>query len=130
MNSCGVVKIADFGWSIHSNSKRKTLCGTLEYLPPEMVRNEEYDFRVDYWAIGVLTYEFLAGDTPFESLSKPELYKRIDATDFQFPNFFSNQAQDFIRRLLRRSPSERMTLEMALRHPWILMNIADDVIRS
>ena len=46
--SCGVIKISDFGWSIHSFSKRKTLCGTLEYLPPEMIRSDEYDYRIDF----------------------------------------------------------------------------------
>ena len=125
LNSCGVVKISDFGWSIHSFSKRKTLCGTLEYLPPEMIRSEEYDCRIDYWAIGILTYEFLVGEPPFESRSKEEAYRRIDLVDLVFPQRVSPLARDFISRLLRRNPRERMSLEAALEHEWIVMNVRE-----
>lgn len=47
---------------------RKTLCGTLDYLPPEMVEGKEHNEKVDHWALGVLTYEFLCGVPPFEDL--------------------------------------------------------------
>ena len=120
--SSGTVKISDFGWSIHCFTKRKTLCGTLEYLPPEMIRNEEYDFRIDFWAIGVLTYEFLVGEPPFESRTKEEAYRKIDLVSLSFPSYVSSEAADFISRLLRRNPLERMNLEAALSHQWILKN--------
>lgn len=48
---------------------RKTLCGTLDYLPPEMVLGKEHNEKVDYWALGVLTYEFMCGAPPFEDLA-------------------------------------------------------------
>lgn len=64
----GDLKIADFGWSVHAPSNsRSTLCGTLDYLPPEMVNGDQHGSEVDLWAIGVLTYEFLKGTPPFES---------------------------------------------------------------
>jgi len=63
----GDLKIGDFGWSVHApGNRRKTFCGTLDYLPPEMVEGREYDERVDYWSLGVLCYEFLCGVAPFE----------------------------------------------------------------
>jgi hypothetical protein len=63
----GELKIGDFGWSVHAPSnRRRTLCGTLDYLPPEMVEKREHNEKVDYWALGVLTYEFLVGNPPFE----------------------------------------------------------------
>lgn len=63
----GELKIGDFGWSVHApGNRRLTLCGTLDYLPPEMVEGREHSERVDYWALGVLTYEFLIGNPPFE----------------------------------------------------------------
>lgn len=66
----GELKIADFGWSVHApGSRRKTLCGTLDYLPPEMVEGREHSEKVDHWALGVLTYEFICGAPPFEDLS-------------------------------------------------------------
>ena len=68
LNCSGVVKLTDFGWSAHAPSdKRKTVCGTLDYLPPEMVGEKPYDHSVDIWCIGVLTYEFCVGHPPFES---------------------------------------------------------------
>ena len=64
----GEIKIADFGWSVHApSSRRKTLCGTLDYLPPEMVENRSHDEKVDHWTIGILMYEFLVGSPPFET---------------------------------------------------------------
>jgi serine/threonine protein kinase len=125
LNSCGVIKLSDFGWSIHSDNKRKTLCGTLDYLPPEMVRNEEYDNRIDFWAVGILTYEFLVGEPPFDSRTKEETYRKIDEVKLDFPQFISTLAKDFVSRLLKRNPRERMTLEMALQHPWITNNVRE-----
>lgn len=62
--------LADFGWSSHNvtnRNRRETLCGTLDYLSPEMVRGTPYDTSVDIWAIGVTLYEFLCGKPPFEA---------------------------------------------------------------
>jgi len=60
IGSNGEIKIADFGWSVHApNSRRNTLCGTLDYLPPEMVEGHDHDEMVDVWSLGVLMYEFL-----------------------------------------------------------------------
>ena len=56
----GEVKLADFGWSVRTPSKRReTMCGTLDYLPPEMIEQKEYTFKVDNWTVGVLCYELL-----------------------------------------------------------------------
>ena len=74
----GEVKIADFGWSVHApSSKRHTLCGTLDYLPPEMVEGQPHDKKVDVWSLGVLAYEFLVGNPPFEAQGHSETYRRI-----------------------------------------------------
>jgi len=74
----GELKIADFGWSVHApNSRRQTLCGTLDYLPPEMVEGRDHDYAVDVWSLGVLAYEFLVGTPPFEAEGHSETYKRI-----------------------------------------------------
>ncbi|XP_069739286.1 aurora kinase C-like [Phaenicophaeus curvirostris] len=74
----GELKIADFGWSVHAPSlRRRTLCGTLDYLPPEMVEGQPHDEKVDLWCLGVLCFELLAGHPPFESPSHAETYRRI-----------------------------------------------------
>ena len=62
-----VAKICDFGWSsFYRNQMKKTFCGTLDYLSPEMLGNNEYDSSVDVWSIGVLTYELLTGQAPYK----------------------------------------------------------------
>ncbi|KAK6140745.1 hypothetical protein DH2020_025508 [Rehmannia glutinosa] len=63
----GELKIADFGWSVHTFNRRRTMCGTLDYLPPEMVESVEHDANVDIWSLGILCYEFLYGVPPFEA---------------------------------------------------------------
>ncbi|KAI3857166.1 hypothetical protein MKW98_010580 [Papaver atlanticum] len=62
----GELKIVDFGWSVHTFNRKRTMCGTLDYLPPEMVESVEHDASVDIWNLGVLCYEFLYGMPPFE----------------------------------------------------------------
>ncbi|VDN33394.1 unnamed protein product [Gongylonema pulchrum] len=64
----GDLKIADFGWSVHEpSSKRSTVCGTPDYLPPEMISDREHDSKVDNWSLGVMLYEFLVGKPTFEA---------------------------------------------------------------
>lgn len=57
--------------------RRSTLCGTLDYLPPEMIEGKTHDEKVDLWSLGVLCYEFLVGKPPFEAKSHEETYRRI-----------------------------------------------------
>ncbi|THV04160.1 other/AUR protein kinase [Dendrothele bispora CBS 962.96] len=118
----GELKIADFGWSVHApGNRRMTLCGTLDYLPPEMVERKEHNEKVDYWALGVLTYEFLIGNPPFEDRrSVKNTYQRIMAVDLKFPYSMSIQVKDLIGKLLRHDPQDRIALSEVLRHPWIV----------
>ena len=90
----GDIKIADFGWSVHApTSRRTTLCGTLDYLPPEMVEGREHDSTADVWSLGVLTYEFLVGNPPFEAEGHRATYRRISNVDLRFPNTVSSGKQ-------------------------------------
>ncbi|GFX15320.1 hypothetical protein TNCV_3302491 [Trichonephila clavipes] len=119
----GDIKIADFGWSVHAPSlKRKTMCGTLDYLPPEMLDHKVYDSTVDLWCLGILCYEFLVGKPPFESQTSSETYKRIRQVKVEFPSRISELARDFIMKLLKKIPQERMSLQDMLKHPWICEN--------
>ncbi|GAX74099.1 hypothetical protein CEUSTIGMA_g1548.t1 [Chlamydomonas eustigma] len=128
----GELKIADFGWSVHApNSRRRTLCGTLDYLPPEMVEGKEHDSAVDNWSLGVLAYEFMVGGPPFEAPGHQDTYRRIVRVDLKFPEelCLSDGAQDFIRQLLVKDPQGRLPLSKVEEHPWILKN-ADEVVLS
>ncbi|KAJ6485634.1 kinase-like protein [Mycena sanguinolenta] len=118
----GELKIGDFGWSVHAPGlRRMTLCGTLDYLPPEMVEGKEHNEKVDYWALGVLTYEFMIGAPPFEDRkSVSNTYARIAKVDLKFPPTISSDAKDLISKLLVYDPQQRLALTEVLRHPWIV----------
>ncbi|XP_064111615.1 aurora kinase B-A-like [Macrobrachium nipponense] len=116
----GQLKIADFGWSVYSpNERRTTLCGTLDYLPPEMIEGRMYDEKVDIWSLGVLCYEFLAGKPSFEAKSHTETFRRIARVDIRFPTHFSSESKDLICRMLRYNPKDRLSFDAIMEHPWI-----------
>jgi aurora kinase len=117
----GELKIADFGWSVHApNDRRNTLCGTLDYLPPEMVEGKDHDHAVDLWSLGVLCYEFLVGSPPFEAKGHNETYRRISKVDLKFPSNIGAEAKDLISQLLVKQPNKRLALDKVLEHPFIV----------
>lgn len=120
LNCMGTIKLSDFGWSKHSpDNNRNTFCGTLDYLPPEMVNKSTYDRSVDIWSIGVLTYEFLTGRPPFESDTQTMTYEKIKNLDIEFPADMSDFAIDFIRGILQLDGKDRPDLEQIEGHPWL-----------
>ena len=99
----GEIKISDFGWSVHApNNRRNTMCGTLDYLPPEMIKpgsqENYYNEKVDLWSLGVLTYEFLCGEAPFED-TPVMTQRRIARGEMTVPKFVSAEAKDLIERV-------------------------------
>uniref|UniRef100_A0A3Q4GS01 non-specific serine/threonine protein kinase n=1 Tax=Neolamprologus brichardi TaxID=32507 RepID=A0A3Q4GS01_NEOBR len=111
----GELKIADFGWSVHTpSSRRSTLCGTLDYLPPEMIEGKTHDEKVDLWSLGVLCYEFLVGKPPFEAKTHEETYRRISRATI------SAGAKDLVARLLKHNPMHRLPIQGVLSHPWVV----------
>lgn len=105
----GEVKMSDFGWSVHApGGRRQTLCGTLDYLPPEMIdpkrAQNPYDEKIDLWSLGVLTYEFLTGEAPFED-SPTMTKRRIVRADMTVPSYVSPEAKDLIKKVSPLSSS-------------------------
>ena len=100
----GEVKISDFGWSVHApNNRRNTMCGTLDYLPPEMLNpgssDNFYNQKVDLWSLGVLMYEFLVGEAPFED-TPTMTQRRIKRCEMTVPSFVSPEGRDLIKKVL------------------------------
>lgn len=86
----GVLKMSDFGWSTYSPLyKRQTFCGTIDYVPPEIVEGSSYDERVDIWALGVLLYELASGKAPFETRDENITYEKILHSECRYPHHFS-----------------------------------------
>ncbi|KAK7422892.1 spindle assembly checkpoint kinase [Neonectria magnoliae] len=120
----GEIKISDFGWSVHApGNRRDTMCGTLDYLPPEMIvpgsSKNWYTEKVDLWSLGVLTYEFLVGEAPFED-SAVVTQRRIRRCEMTVPSWVSPEATDLIKRLLVLNPEKRIPLDEITTHPWIV----------
>eukprot|EP01129_Flabellula_baltica_P013231 TRINITY_DN610_c0_g1_i1.p1 TRINITY_DN610_c0_g1~~TRINITY_DN610_c0_g1_i1.p1 ORF type:complete len:283 (-),score=73.83 TRINITY_DN610_c0_g1_i1:2073-2873(-) len=113
------IQIADFGWAVHTKSRRGTVCGTPDYFPPEMVNEDTHDYTVDIWCLGVLMYEFLVGDPPFMSGSENETYDKIVALDIEWPPGISELAKDLITKLLQKNPEDRLPLSEVPSHPFI-----------
>lgn len=98
----GHLKLCDFGFAKHINDRSWTLCGTPEYLPPEIILGKGHDKSVDWWSYGVFIFELLAGYAPFYGPRPIDIYDKIlagiDAVNF--PSFFSYEARDIITRFL------------------------------
>lgn len=123
LGSNGELKIADFGWSVHAPSSRRfTLCGTVDYLSPEMVQGVAHTYTVDLWSVGVLCYELLVGQPPFDSKEYGTTYKKILSAQMNFPDSVSEDAKDLISKLVVVNPEGRLPLEDVLKHPFITKN--------
>ena len=87
------IKLTDFGWSIHVGNplkRRRTYCGTPDYICPEIAHQKDYDFKLDLWCLGVLTFEFSAGFAPFsDSIDRRDLVRKIKELNFVFQEHLS-----------------------------------------
>lgn len=108
------------------SKRRQTLCGTLDYLPPEMVEGRDHDESIDIWSLGILLYEMIVGSPPFEVLADiPEsevheqTYLRISNVDLKIPDFVSKEAEDLIRKLIQYKSGDRLPLRQVLYHPFL-----------
>ena|ERR1700753_2383369 len=80
--------------------RRKTMCGTLDYLPPEMVEGHSYDMSVDQWCLGILCYEFLVGSPPFEAADTEKTYEKIKNLKVDYPKHVSAKARHLISKVV------------------------------
>ncbi|RKF73549.1 putative serine threonine protein kinase [Golovinomyces cichoracearum] len=126
------VKVGDFGLAALLMSgkdwqacRRKTLCGTPNYIAPEILSKEKggHDHAVDIWSLGIIIFAMLTGKPPFQSNSPDEIYRRARELDYEWPsldkseNFISEETKDLVSKLLQ-APEKRPGPDKILQHPF------------
>jgi serine/threonine protein kinase len=120
----GHLKLVDFGFAKKvENRETYTLCGTPEYLAPEVIRNTGHGTAVDWWAFGILVYEFLVGQPPFWDQNPMKIYEQIVEGRVRFPSAMSPTARDLISGLCTVDTSKRLGnikggAQAVKSHPW------------
>ncbi|KAI9312729.1 kinase-like domain-containing protein [Dichotomocladium elegans] len=123
LDANGHIRITDFGFAKFVPDVTWTLCGTPDYLAPEVIQSKGYGKAVDWWSLGVLIFEMLAGYPPFYDEDHLKLYEKILQGKIRWPSYFDPNAKDLLKRLLvadlsRRYGNLKNGAEDIKRHPW------------
>lgn len=120
----GHLKLADFGLSRKmdraNTERRNSLCGTFEYLAPEMLRDDQQTFAVDWWALGILVFRLHFGYLPYRNLNMRRLFEMILENEVKIPRNADPVVAEFIRELLIKEPEQRLGSpgKEITRHPY------------
>jgi len=111
LDSDGHAKVTDFGLSkegIDDNISAKTVCGTPEYLAPEILRRAGHGKAVDWYSFGALIYEMLTGLPPFYTRDRDKLFERIKRGDLSYPSYVTPEAKSLLQALIYKDPNKRL----------------------
>nr|XP_040060195.1 protein kinase C delta type-like [Gasterosteus aculeatus aculeatus]XP_040060196.1 protein kinase C delta type-like [Gasterosteus aculeatus aculeatus] len=107
----GHIKIADFGMCkerVFGEVRATTFCGTPDYIAPEILLGQKYTFSVDWWSFGVLVYEMLIGQSPFQGDDEDELFESIRSDTPHYPRWITKEAKNLVEQLFERDPTRRL----------------------
>ncbi|XP_038553071.1 protein kinase C delta type-like [Micropterus salmoides] len=118
----GHIKIADFGMckeKVFGEARATTFCGTPDYIAPEILLGQKYTFSVDWWSFGVLVYEMLIGQSPFQGDDEDELFEAIRSDIPHYPRWITKESKSLIELLFERDPTRRLGVVGNIRaHPF------------
>ena len=120
------IKIGDFGLATVLKNQlqlRKTVCGTPNFIAPEIVNSRKHSFEVDLWSFGIVIYTLLVGKSPFESDNINKTYEKIKRGKFSFPDYFeiTKEAKNLLLNLLKVNQYQRLKIFQAMQHPFFLV---------
>lgn len=104
---------------LFSSVNRSSLCGTMDYLCPEILKKEAYDQKVDVWCLGVLLYEICVGSTPFYAKEPKEKLQNILQMNIKFPKDLSEDFRDLVISILKENPKRRPDVSEIFEHRWM-----------
>lgn len=119
------VKVGDFGLATKINAdhdRKLTLCGTPNYIAPEVLMKKGHGFEVDVWSLGCIVYTLFVGKPPFETSELKDTYRRIRNNDYEIPAHVPQEAKLFIQQMLRANPKERPSMEAILKDTYLTKN--------
>ncbi|XP_037602263.1 serine/threonine-protein kinase PLK4 isoform X2 [Sebastes umbrosus] len=120
------IKIADFGLATQlklPNEKHFTMCGTPNYISPEVATRSAHGLESDVWSLGCMFYAFLMGRPPFDTDTVKNTLSKVVLGEYDMPGHVSLEAQDLIHQLLRRDPAQRPSLSAVLDHPFMTQSL-------
>ncbi|XP_014275919.1 serine/threonine-protein kinase PLK4 [Halyomorpha halys] len=119
------IKIADFGLATQlsrPDEKHMTMCGTPNYISPEVATRSSHGLEADVWGLGCMLYTLLVGKPPFDTDAVKSTLTKVVMADYEVPSRISVEAKDLIDKLLKKNPRERMQLGEILEHPFMTKN--------
>ncbi|XP_059559920.1 serine/threonine-protein kinase MARK1-like isoform X2 [Myotis daubentonii] len=117
------IKLADFGFGKEAKGQKlSTFCGTIYYMAPKILKNQDYDScKVEVWSLGATLYKMVMGKVPFRGANFVRQREKILEGKFEVPHFLSRQGKSFLNRLLTVDPNQRPTMEEVMEDPWLNM---------
>ena len=128
------LKIVDFGGAAIIPDHQPIQCnfriGTAYYMSPEIVSFQPHGKSADLWSFGIIIYLLLFGTVPYRDVTKAKIFSKIQHEDYVLPTepvTISQEAKDFVRSLLQKNPTNRLTVTQAINHPWFQLSLKEGV---